>query len=260
MIDYQFIKVSKVDRVATIAFNSPTTRNALKQQMRLEIIDAVQRVEDDEDVRIIVLTGEGKGFCAGADLSEGMPGYSSFVDQCAAEYAPWLMVIHNSEKLYLAAVNGAAAGIGAAIVLNCDMVIMADDAYLYQAFSAIGLIPDGGATWLLLQKLGYQRAIDLAVNAGKLNASECLEVGLTNRVVSSNRLIDEAHQWAAEMAQGAPLAQAAVKRLMRKEYSMTYLESLNQEAVEQSKLIRSQDSANAVAAFFTKEKVTFHGK
>jgi 2-(1,2-epoxy-1,2-dihydrophenyl)acetyl-CoA isomerase len=220
----------------------------------------VHVVESDDDIRVVILTGEGRGFCAGADLSEGMPGHANFVDQCAAEYTPWLMAIHDSKKLYVAAVNGAAAGIGAATVMNCDLVMMAEDSYLYQAFSAIGLMPDGGATWLLLQKLGYQRAIDMAVNAGRLNAQQCLELGLANRVVSAAGLIDEAQAWAEQMAQGAPLAQAAVKQLMRKATSMSYAQVVDQEAVEQSSLIESDDSRSAIAAFFAKRKAVFLGK
>jgi len=260
MSDYQFISCNVSNRVATITLNSPNTLNALHQKMRLELIDAVQKVEVDNDVRIVVLTGEGRGFCAGADLSEGMRGYSSFVDQCAAEYEPWLMAIHNSKKLYVAAVNGAAAGIGAAMAMNCDLVVMAEDAYFYQAFSAIGLMPDGGATWQLLQKLGYHRAIDMAVNAGRLTAEECFRLGLANRVVSPKGLKEEAQNWAEEMADGAPLAQAAVKNLMRKAYSMSYEEVVNQEAIDQSALIQSEDSLNAVSAFFAKKKAVFKGQ
>jgi len=260
MSDYQFINLTVTNRVATMAFNSPKTLNALHQKMRLELIDAVHKVEADDDVRVVILTGEGRGFCAGADLSEGMPGYTSFVDQCAAEYKPWLMAIHDSEKLYIAAVNGAAAGIGAATVMNCDLVLMADDSYLYQAFSAIGLMPDGGATWQLLQKLGYQRAIDMAVNAGRLSAQQCLEVGLANRVVVADNLIDAAQEWAERIAHGAPLAQAAVKKVMRRAATMSYAEVVDQEALEQSKLIESDDSRNAIAAFFAKRKALFLGK
>jgi 2-(1,2-epoxy-1,2-dihydrophenyl)acetyl-CoA isomerase len=137
---------------------------------------------------------------------------------------------------------------------------MADDSYLYQAFSAIGLMPDGGATWLLLQKLGYQRAIDIAVNAGRLGAQQCLELGLANRVVAADQLMLETQAWAEKMAGGAPLAQAAVKKLMRKALSMSYAEVVNEEAIEQNKLIKSEDSRNAVVAFFAKRKAIFVGK
>ncbi len=259
MNQYKFIQYTVSNRVATIALNSPKSLNALNQQMRLELMDGINTAEADTEVRIIVLTGTGRGFCAGADLSEGMPGFDTFVDQCAAEYEPWLMAIHNSSKLYLAAVNGAAAGVGAAMVMNCDLVLMAEDAYLYQAFSAIGLMPDGGATWQLVHKLGYQRAMDLAVNAGKLTAERCLELGISNRVVASNTLMDEAQQWAESMANGAPLAQTAIKRLMRDATNLSYQQAIVREAQEQSDLINSQDSRNAVAAFFKKRAPQFKG-
>jgi len=260
MPDYKTINYHVTNRVATIALNSPKTLNALHQKMRLEIIDVVKQVEADNNVRVVILTGEGRGFCAGADLSEGMPGHDNFIEQCAAEYEPWLMAIHNSKKLYIAAVNGAAAGIGAAMVMNSDMVVMADDAYLYQAFSAIGLMPDGGATWLLLQKLGYQRAIEMAVNAGRLSANECLDLGLANKVVAKEGLREQTQQWAEHIALGAPLAQAAVKKLMREASTMTYADVTKREAVEQSVLLESEDSKNAVAAFFAKENAVFEGR
>lgn len=260
MPNYLNINYATNNRVATIVLNSPKSLNALTQAMRLELMQAIYHAEADEEVRVVILTGEGRGFCAGADLTEGTAGYPSFVEQCAAEYEPWLMAIHNSKKLYIAAVNGPAAGVGAAAVMNCDLVVMAEDAYLYQAFSAIGLMPDGGACLLLLQKLGYQRALDMAINAGRLNAKECLDLGVANRVVESDLMLASTQEWAEQIAQGAPLAQAAVKTLMRKALSMSYAEVINEEAVEQSKLIASEDSRNAVIAFFNKQKTVFNGR
>lgn len=259
MPDYELIQYSVTNRVATISLNSPKTLNAIRQKMRYELIDVVAKAERDEDVRVIILTGEGRGFCAGADLTEESD-FDTFAQECAAEYEPWLLGIHNSKKLYLAAIRGAAAGIGSAMVMNCDLVMMAEDAYIYQAFSAIGLMPDGGATWQLLHKLGYQRAIDMAVNAGRLTAQECKELGLANRVVAGADLIPQAQTWAEHMAAGSPLSQAAVKTLMRKAYTMSYSEVVSEEAVMQSDLILSDDSRNAVAAFFAKENAIFTGK
>lgn len=260
MSEYQNILYSISNRVATIRLNAPKSLNALTQKMRLELMQAVNQADEDVNVRVVVLAGEGRGFCAGADLTEGTLEHPSFVEQCAAEYEPWLMAIHNSPKLYIAAVNGVAAGVGSAAVMNCDLIVMAEDAYLYQAFSAIGLMPDGGATWLLLQKLGYQRALDMAVNAGRLTAQECFEFGLANKVVATESLLSETQQWAELIAEGPPLAQAAVKALMRKAPSMSYAEVIREESIEQSKLIASEDSRNAVAAFFAKQKPVFNGR
>lgn len=260
MSNYQNIKYSVHNQVATITLNAPSSLNALTQGIRLDMIEVLTRIESDQQIRVVILTGEGRGFCAGADLNEGDFGHAGFVEQCAAEYKPWLMAVHNSSKIHIAAVNGVAAGIGAAVVMNCDLVVMSEDAYLYQAFSAIGLMPDGGANWLLLQKLGYQRALDMAINAGRLSAQECLELGMANRVVSTEKLLESSQEWGEQIAQGAPLVQAAVKSLMRKALSMSYSDVIDEEALEQTKLVSSEDSRNAVAAFLAKEKPVFNGK
>ena len=257
---YQFINYSVKNRVARIALNSPATLNAINHQMRIELMDVVELIEKDDDVRIVILTGEGRAFCAGADLTEGLGEHDTFVEQCAAEYTPWLMGIHDSKKLYIAAANGACAGIGSAVVLNCDLIVMAEDAYLYQAFSAIGLMPDGGATVLLLENLGYQRALEMAVDAGKLSAQQCLEYGIVNKVVASDKLLLETQVWAEKLAAGAPLAQASAKQLMRKAAQMSYAEVVDEEARLQTKLIQSDDAAIGTKAFFAKEKPQFTGK
>jgi len=260
MSDYQNINYSVTNRVATIALNSPEKLNAFNQKMRFELIDAVQKAEDDVNIRVVILTGEGKAFSAGADLTEGSLGDVCFVEQCKTEYTPWLMGIHNSKKIYIAAVNGACAGIGSAAALNCDLIVMGENAYLYQAFSAIGLMPDGGAVWLLLQKLGYQKALEMAIDAGKLSAEECLKLGIANRIVADDKLMIEAQAWAEKIANGAPLAQAAAKQLMRKASQMTYHDVVVEESNMQNKLIKSQDAQNAVKAFFSKTTAVFEGK
>lgn len=260
MSEYQHIKLEIDEGVATITLRSPTSLNALHQSMRFELMDAIDQLENTEAVRVVVLAGEGKAFCAGADLSEGMPGHDNFMQQCEAEYKPWLMGIHDSSKVYIAAVQGAAAGIGSAVVMNCDMVVMAEDAYIYQAFSAIGLIPDGGATWLLLQKLGYQKAFEMAANAGRLSSQECLDIGLANKRVPNEDLMEVTLELAKQFSHGAPLAQRALKKLMRRAAHMTYSEVIDEEARLQSELIQSEDSRSAVDAFFKKQKPIFKGK
>ncbi len=260
MSDYQYINYSVINGVATIALNTPDKLNAFHQQMRLELIDVIRCVESDDAARVVILTGEGRAFSAGADLTEGAGGYDTFIEQCADEYTPWLMGVHDSSKLYIAAVNGACAGIGTAAAMNCDLMVMADDSYLYQAFSAIGLMPDGGANWLLVQKLGYARALQLAVDAGRLTARECLELGIANKVVAADQLLTEAQAWGEKLAKGAPLAQSATKNLMRRAASMSYEEVIIEESVMQTKLIKSDDAMNAVRSFFAKEPAVFKGQ
>lgn len=262
MPNYEFINYSVNNHVATIALNTPKSLNAFHQKMRLELIAAVDFVETDDEVRVVVLTGEGRAFSAGADLTEDLNGgeHASFYEQCEAEYTPWLMGIHGSKKIYIAAVNGACAGIGSAAAMNCDLIVMAEDAYLYQAFSAIGLMPDGGAVWSLLKKLGYQRAFEIAVDAGKLTAQQCLADGIANKVVPAEELRSEAQAWAEKLAAGAPLSQAYTKELMRKASLMTYEDVVVEESRLQAKLIQSEDAANAIKSFFAKEQPIFKGR
>lgn len=260
MTEYEDVNYTVQNRVATIALNRPETLNSISRGLRQDLLATLRRAESDDDVRIIVLTGEGRGFSSGADLTEDTSMYPSFVEQCEAEYKPFLMVMENSSKLIIAAVNGVAAGIGSAIVMHCDLVMMADDAYIYQAFSAIGLMPDGGATQLLVQRLGYHRALEMAVDAGRLTASECVDLGLANKRVASQSLREEAQKWAEHLAQGAPLAQKLAKQLMRKTAMMSYSEVVDEEAVLQSQCIASEDAKIGVNAFLTKRKATFIGK
>ena len=262
MTDYEFINYSVANRVATIALNTPKSLNAFHKKMRIELIAAVQAAEVDDEVRVVILTGEGRAFSAGADLTEDLNGgeHASFFEQCADEYTPWLMGIHDSKKLYIAAVNGACAGIGSAAALNCDLIVMAEDAYLYQAFSAIGLMPDGGAIWSLFHKIGYHRAMQMVVEAGRLTAQECAGYGVANKVVPSDELRKQAQQWAEALAKGSPLSQAATKTLMRKAPYMSYEDVVVEESRQQSKLIQSQDAQNAIKSFFAKQSPVFDGK
>ena len=144
--------------------------------------------------------------------------------------------------------------------MNCDLIMMADDAYLYQAFAAIGLMPDGGAVWSLFHKIGYHRAMQMVVEAGKLNAEQCSDLGVANKVVPAGELRDQAQAWAEKLALGSPLSQAATKALMRQAPHMTYQEMVVEESLEQTKLIASDDAKKAIKAFFAKQAPVFEGK
>lgn len=260
MLNNEFVELSKKGKVAVLTLNSQERLNAFNKTMRAGLVEATKLIETDDDIRVVVFTGAGRAFSAGADLTEGTAGHASFVEQCAAEYKPWFMAIHDSKKVYIAAINGACAGAASAAAMNCDLIVMADDAYIYQAFSAIGLMPDMGATWLLLHKIGYQRAFEMAISAGRLTAADCLKLGIANKVVSPDRLLPAALEFAKELAKGAPLAQQATKALMRKAMHMSYSEVIDEEARMQSALIDSEDGRNAKEAFLRKEQPVFIGK
>ncbi|MCG6857187.1 MAG: enoyl-CoA hydratase/isomerase family protein, partial [Salaquimonas sp.] len=236
----------------------PKVRNAFNGQLRAALLQAVQSVNEDEAIRVVVLTGAGEGFCAGADLSDGMP--PSITEQIESEYKPFLMGIADSSKIWMAAVNGVAAGIGGALAMTCDLVVMDEDASVYLAFAAIGLIPDGGTTWHLLHAMGYQRAFETIVEGKRIPASECLGLGIANRVVARNAAVGEAAAWAEKLATGAPLAQTAAKKVLRHVGRMRLQDAITLEARAQQPLTESEDFRNAVAAFLAKQKPVFTGK
>lgn len=244
--------------VAKLRLNRPDAYNAFNTETRRRLRECIEIVDNDDAIRIVILRGEGPGFCAGADLREDLGG--SVRDQLENEYRPILEGIAQSPKIWIASVHGSAAGIGGALVMNCDLVAMAEDANIYLAFAAIGLIPDGGATWLLLNAMGYRRALETVIEGRKIPASECLELGIANRLVPSEEVHGHALEWARRLAEGAPLAQAAAKRVLRECPNVEYGTAFSLEAKEQEKLTGSQDCRDAIDAFFEKRKPVFHGR
>ena len=245
-------------RVATIELNRPDSLNSFNQQLRKDLLAAIQLAEAYENIRVIRIKGAGRGFCAGADLGEGLE--RSIENELIEEYKPIMMAIHDSPKIFMAQVHGSAAGIGAALAFVCDMTIMAEDAYAYLAFAAIGLVPDGGLHWHLYHALGPRKAFELIVEGGRLTAQQCLEYGLCNEVVSQEKLDEFVIAKAEKIADGAPLSQRALKEIMRQMNGLTLSETINLEAELQQPLTESEDCRNAVQAFFNKEKPVFKGK
>lgn len=244
--------------IATICLNKPDSLNSFSQELRLDMLKAIQTAQADEAVRVIIFKGAGRGFCAGADLGEGLE--RRIDDELKEEYKPFLMEIHDCPKPCIAQVHGCAAGIGAALAMVCDMVIMSEDAYVYLAFAAIGLVPDGGLNWHLYNALGPRKTYEVIVEGKKLSSTECLELGICNHVVPIEKLEETVMKHATKISIGAPLAQAAVKKILRQVGTMTLAETINLEADLQQALTESEDCRNAVKAFFAKEKPVFKGK
>ncbi|MFT5677079.1 MAG: 2-(1,2-epoxy-1,2-dihydrophenyl)acetyl-CoA isomerase [Paraglaciecola sp.] len=260
MEKYQSIKVERDGPVAIVSFNRPDSLNAINARVRVELPAAIKEVNDDEDIRVVILTGVGRAFCAGADLTEGMLEGASVEDGLNEEYKPVLMAISNASKPWISAVNGAAAGIGSAFAMACDLTLMAENAYLYQAFAAIGLIPDGGATWHLAHTVGRKKAYELIAFGEKLKAEQCLQLGLCNRVVPADKLVDEAKAMATVLAAKAPLSLRYAKEAVNAAMSHDLDSTISIEARLQEICANSDDAKEGGLAFLEKRKAVFTGR
>lgn len=250
--------------VARLVMNRPDALNSFNAAMRREMIEAIDTLSTDDDVRVVILAGAGRAFCAGADLSEGIGdsagGGLATEHQLNNEYKPSLVGIAESPKIWIAEVQGAAAGIGSAYVMACDLAVMAQEGYLYQAFGAIGLIPDGGATWHLLREVGRKRALEIIVGGERLYAQRCHELGLCNRVTSTDELSTVTLEWAQVLAAKAPLSAMYSKQALARAQSVSLSEMISVEATMQHILVDSDDCREGVTAFFEKRSPLFRGR
>ncbi len=252
------VLVEREGPLATVTLNRPAVFNAFNAAMRTQLLQAIEALNADPQIRIAIVKGAGPGFCAGADLTEGMP--QSITTQIENEYKPFLTAIAYGKKLWMAAIHGSAAGIGGALAMACDLAVIEEDANIYLAFAAIGLVPDGGATWHLLQAMGHKKAMETVIEGRKIAASQCLEYGLVNKVVPKGSASAAAREWALRLCEGAPLAQAAAKRALRQAGRLQLEDAITFEAQLQQDLIASEDFRAGVAAFLAKRKPEFKGK
>jgi len=246
-------------QVALLRLNKPELRNAICTQLLAELKEHIQQLADNDDVRVIVLTGEGKGFCAGADLNDTKD-FVSCERGIEDHYKPAYMEIVNIRKPVIACVRGGAAGGGMGLAMCCDLMVMSETAYLKAVFSDRALAPDCGVNWMLSRAVGYQKAYEIAIEAQCIEAAECLQLGLANRVVPDENLLDHTMEWAAQLAKRAPLSMAYTKQLMRDSYTQSFAETFTAEGPVQDLCMGSQDFAEGFKAFFEKRDPVFQGK
>lgn len=252
------VKYDQHDAVAVITLHRPDSMNAFDTDLRAAVVTAFATARDDESVRVIVFTGEGRCFSAGADLKAGIE--RDVREILESEYRPVLEAIASIPKPVIAAVPGSAAGIGFSMALHCDLMIMADNAFLLSPFTTISLVPDGGLNWLLVRQLGYRRAFQLCVESERIPAARCVELGLANKSVPAEELQGAALEWAETLANRAPLSMAATKKVMRFAADNDWASSYSLEADLQGQLLGSEDNREGIEAFFEKRKPQFKGK
>lgn len=258
------ITSTRADSVAIITLNRPDRLNALTSQMHEELRAALTEHAADESVRVVMLTGAGRAFCAGQDLTVELPvgpdGRADLEETLLREYNPLVLMLADYPKLTIAALNGPTAGAAVNIALACDVVVAAQSAFLQQAFAKIALLPDAGGTWILPRLVGPKRALALMLTAEAVSAGDALGMGLVAKVFPDESFAADAGAFAKTLAAGPPLAQQAMKQAIRESLDNDLATQLNLEARLQAKLGRSDDFEEGIAAFKEKRAPVFTGR
>jgi 2-(1,2-epoxy-1,2-dihydrophenyl)acetyl-CoA isomerase len=262
-MSYESIQFTIDKGIAVLTLNRPERLNSFTQAMHGEVRDALDQLQADGSVRVLVLTGAGRGFCAGQDLNDRAvePGGAGvdLGESVEKYYAPLVMTLRTLPMPVICAVNGVAAGAGANLALACDIVLAAKSASFIEAFCKLGLIPDTGGTWVLPRLLGPARAMGLALLGDKLPAEKAEEWGLIWRAVEDEALMDEAMAMAKHFAKAPTKGLAFTKKAMLASWTNTLEQQLQLEAGMMRELGYSHDYREGVAAFIEKRQPDFKG-
>jgi 2-(1,2-epoxy-1,2-dihydrophenyl)acetyl-CoA isomerase len=265
-MDYQDIRYEVRNGVGWLRLNRPDKLNALTTRLAQETLDVLAAAREDEGVRCLVITGEGRGFSAGQDLTEftGATGRGDTVldvaEHLRSGYNRMITSIVEFPMPVVAGVNGVAAGAGLSLALACDVRIASDAARFLQAFVKIGLVPDSGSNWLLPRVVGFARALELSITGDTVDAAEALRIGLVHRVVAADEFEGAVAEYAERMARAPTLAIGATKALMTEALRLSLTETLEREAVTQADLAGSTDFAEGIGAFLEKRRPNFTGR
>lgn len=251
------------DAVATITLDRPEAMNSLTAEVKAGLLESLRRAADDPEVRAVLLTGSGRAFCAGQDLREhavNLEAGRGLAGTVREHYNPTVELIATMGKPVVAAVNGVAAGAGAALAFACDLRVASEKARFALAFAGIGLAPDSGASWTLQRLVGPGRAAELMLLGEPLDAARALELGVVTRVVPADDVLKAAHELAVRLAQGPTLAYAATKRALAYAATHSLPEALAFEADLQDACAATHDHLDATRAFLAKERPSFNGR
>ncbi len=263
--ELETVNLSLANGVATIELSRPEALNAWNKQLGVDLLSALRQVAEDDAARAVVITGAGRAFSSGADLKDttdeltpdGRPDVRKRLDEC---YHPIMLAVRELPKPVLAAVNGAAVGIGCSLALCCDLIVAAESAYFLLAFVNIGLVPDGGSSLFVPSRVGIARATELAMLGERLPAARALDWGLINRVVPDAELARETAALAARLAGGPTRSYAGAKRLLNNWLYSRIDEQLELEARTQQEMAGSDDFVEGTMAFLEKRQARFSGR
>lgn len=259
------VRYEVADGVATLTLNRPDRMNAISGPMLQQFSQRLLDAGRDRSVRVIVVTGEGRAFCAGLDLQDatsgtgiGSGGGGGFSAFDLRDSPP--NVLHNLDKPTICALNGGAAGYGMDLALGCDIRVAAESAKLAAAFTKRGIVPESGGTWLLPRMIGWAKASELIFTGRTLSAKECLEWGLVNTVVPDASLADAVRALAQEIAANAPLAVQSSKRMMRQGLGEPFDEHVDRVYLQLLPLFRTKDFQEGMRSFLEKRPAEFEGR
>jgi enoyl-CoA hydratase/carnithine racemase len=255
------VQLSIADSIATIALNRPEVRNAIDDKLRTELFAIVDRLANDDAVRAVVVTGNGKAFCAGGDIAGMQQRLSAPAGEIA--FTGWRRqkrlhqgtgLLHNMGKPTIAAVNGAAAGLGCDLALCCDFIIASDQAFFAMSFIERGLVPDGGGLYLLPRRVGLARAKELIFTGRRVKSDEALAIGLADRVTSPDKLLSDAKAWAMELSRGSPVALALAKSILDRTFELNEEDALALGREAQAICYTTKEHRLSVDAFLSKKR------
>jgi 2-(1,2-epoxy-1,2-dihydrophenyl)acetyl-CoA isomerase len=261
---FAHIELSIDDGLAILTLNRPDRLNSFNSEMHLEMKHAFKAIKRDKSIRCLLITGNGRGFCAGQDLgdravsvSDEAPDLSESLEK---NYNPLIRNITGLPMPVICAVNGVAAGAGANIALACDIVLAARSASFIQSFNKLGLVPDSGGTWMLPKLVGYARAMRLCLVGEKVKAEEALQMGMITQVCDDDRLLEEATALGAKFAKGPTKGLGLIKRAIQASASNSLDQQLDLERDLQGIAGRSADYQEGAAAFMEKREPNYRGQ
>ncbi len=257
--------IETTGHVMWLRLNRPDRMNAITGEMLGQLNEALKEADDNREVRVIVLTGEGRGFCSGLDLKQAAEGtgISNIGTAKGGQHFSTreipTVTLFRIDKPIICAINGATAGYGLDMALGCDLRLMAESARLMPGFAKMGVIPESGGTWYLPRLLGWAKACEISFLGENLDAARALELGLVNRVVPDDELESEAGRWADTIANNAPLAIQEMKRLFRHGLTQDFESHTHHVLLSVVQLFRSNDFGEGIASFTERRAPNFSG-